>query len=558
MRLNFLFSLVFFFVILMSVSVAADYGPITMREGANIALDGGIIEKFQTKGFYSIEAFGADGSDSNGDGQAIQDCINYTNANGGGYIYAQPGTYLIDIRTKSATDSYNGQLLRMLSDVHLVGIPGKTIFKVADNMRTSTLSCPILMNYDHSAEIKNWSIDGIVFDGNEENNYIEPGWTSKYDGVGAARAANYSITNCEFRDITGYWCILIAYGNGTGVIENNHLTGILSNSTLMEDYSAIYASANNLKINNNVIDPSTKSENATGIELHASETGMANGNVIHNMSSGIYASSSNYHYGNGRLSYTITDNDITVNWIGVATWQNLDKPIDLITITNNKIEYIQTTSASLSNGIEITHHISGPVPWSVRNAIIRGNVIKSGTGANMQYGIQTRCLDRGIIEDNVILGSSEGGIMSYITNDSNTTPTELNINNNVIDGFGTSGIKSGVWVSILDNTQKIRISGNKLNASAADYGVRVYAGYAFTAAVTSLDNTVSGCTYPFRSSVLTGTILADTWGIAAPSVGQWSVGSMRRNSNPSSGGAAFWVCTTAGNPGTWKPCNLSS
>lgn len=47
-----------------------------------------------------------------------------------------------------------------------------------------------------------------------------------------------------------------------------------------------------------------------------------------------------------------------------------------------------------------------------------------------------------------------------------------------------------------------------------------------------------------------------TWGTAAPTTGTWAVKDRRWNSNPGGTAVAFWECTAAGTPGTWKAVNL--
>lgn len=42
------------------------------------------------------------------------------------------------------------------------------------------------------------------------------------------------------------------------------------------------------------------------------------------------------------------------------------------------------------------------------------------------------------------------------------------------------------------------------------------------------------------------------WGTAAPTIGAFNVGDRVYNLAPTAGGFAGWICTTAGNPGTWK------
>jgi hypothetical protein len=41
---------------------------------------------------------------------------------------------------------------------------------------------------------------------------------------------------------------------------------------------------------------------------------------------------------------------------------------------------------------------------------------------------------------------------------------------------------------------------------------------------------------------------------AAPTTGEWAKGDIVWNRDPTAGGYAAWVCTTAGTPGTWKTC----
>lgn len=45
---------------------------------------------------------------------------------------------------------------------------------------------------------------------------------------------------------------------------------------------------------------------------------------------------------------------------------------------------------------------------------------------------------------------------------------------------------------------------------------------------------------------------------AAPAAGTWAKGDITFNTAPDAGGAALWVCTTAGTPGTWKAVNCAA
>lgn len=44
-------------------------------------------------------------------------------------------------------------------------------------------------------------------------------------------------------------------------------------------------------------------------------------------------------------------------------------------------------------------------------------------------------------------------------------------------------------------------------------------------------------------------------GTSAPAAGSWALGDVMWNTSPSAGGPAFWICVTAGTPGTWKAVN---
>jgi hypothetical protein len=48
------------------------------------------------------------------------------------------------------------------------------------------------------------------------------------------------------------------------------------------------------------------------------------------------------------------------------------------------------------------------------------------------------------------------------------------------------------------------------------------------------------------------------WGTAAPTAGTYLDGDICWNTAPAAGGAAFWVCTTPGSPGTWKAVNCAA
>lgn len=48
------------------------------------------------------------------------------------------------------------------------------------------------------------------------------------------------------------------------------------------------------------------------------------------------------------------------------------------------------------------------------------------------------------------------------------------------------------------------------------------------------------------------------YGTAAPTAGTYKDGDICWNAAPAAAGAAFWVCTTPGTPGTWKAVSCAA
>ena len=472
-------------VLFIGISSSADYGPITMRENANITLDGGLIYKFQTAGLYNIEAFGADGSDSNGDGQAVQDALNYTNSVGGGILYAPPGTYLIDFRSYDANDVEPGNMLRMKSNVHLRGIPGKTVFKVADDMRNSTHSNCILYDFNASRNVHNWSIEGITFDGNLENNDVETGWTSTYDCIGANNASNYSITNCVFQNMVGRWAVFINIGSGTNYFQHNRIIGAWGNLSVVPDWTAVYLSGDNVFAESNLISPDAEPCNSsTGLEIHSAKIGIASGNVIRNTTNGIFMASDN---GDGVRFYA-RDNDLKISAAGIATWNFNGHVVDIADIRNNNIEYISDIGI-VGHGINIGHsHAANN--GHVKEAHVVGNNIISGTGKPV-WGITANDWVNLTVTDNTIFGPNKGGIV--VLNNYSVSSQYLTVDRNILRDCGTvaGGLNAAIWATIDWSVPYNRFNFNDVSGTAY-YGIYMFSDYTPSCNVTIKGNVADG------------------------------------------------------------------
>lgn len=468
-------------VMLLMVGAEARYSPgLEIAENENITLDGGQIINFQTTGIYNIQTFGADGSDSTGDGQEIQDAINYTNSAGGGYLFAPPGTYLIDFRSYDANDVVPGNMLRTKSNVHLIGVPGKTIFKVADGMRNSTHSCCILYDFNASRCVENWSIEGITFDGNIAHNDVQTGWTSTYDCIGANNAANYIIRNCVFQNMIGRWAIFNNVGTGTNYVKNNRVIGRWGNLSVVPDWTAIYLSGDDIFADQNLIAPDDEPCNSsTGIELHPTKTGTASGNIIRNTSCGIFLSSDN---GNGIRGW-IENNRLEISETGIATWNFGGNVIDLVDIEHNTISYIAKL-AWVGHGIDISH-THGANNGHTDNAYIHGNDIISIDGSPV-WGITSQDCINVTVSGNTVIGPNKGGIV--LLNNAALSSKYFTVDHNILKNCGQLpyGLGASIWATLQYNLTQIRIVGNDIQGGAA------YAAYVFSDNTPTVDVTIKG------------------------------------------------------------------
>ena len=124
---------------------------------------------------------------------------------------------------------------------------------------------------------------------------------------------------------------------------------------------------------------------------------------------------------------------------------------------------------------------------------------------------------------------------------------------NVMDDVGKSG--SGfTCMDIYGSAGTRRIERNTFRQSSASYaqnGIYERDGADFTIA---LNNEFSGMTNPQRKNATsTNSVMQRTvYGTAAPVSGSWNVGDKVVNKTPTAGGNFGWVCTTAGESGTWK------
>lgn len=79
---------------------------------------------------------------------------------------------------------------------------------------------------------------------------------------------------------------------------------------------------------------------------------------------------------------------------------------------------------------------------------------------------------------------------------------------------------------------------------------------AFVISIGDVAKSTSAGTGEFKKLLISGIEILS--GSGAPTTGEYLKGSIVMNNNPSGGGMAGWICTTAGTPGTWKTFGVIS
>lgn len=592
MKIINLFCLVVFFV-LINMSIGADSGPITMREDANITLDGGFIYKLQGSGMWNPVAYGAIPNDGIDDAEAIQDAIDAAEAAGGGIVIYPPGRF--DLNTSQST-SYNSTFLELGDNVSHVGFGrGVTVLRVMDSYRTAWRGTCIFGDLrgtgagDSNGFTKNWVIRDMTLDGNGQNNLITDSDitslenTSLGAGVYARRCSNSTIENVEFINITGANAlILTGYGDGyasTPEVTGNRVSNCVFRNMAndisgnnLSDHSTIYVGTKNTRVENNRLyaTETALDENMAGIEIHSPGC-FAEKNVVENYRNGIFVASDHAY---GGVSAWVRDNVLRTGTLGIAIW-GIGNYFDLIEISGNDIE---VDSDSPSDGYEygIIHGVDSGSIWNptlqdpTEELLIKNNKI-SFNGADIENstatGVQVwHSMDTDIV-GNIISNASAEGVAYYCNGAFDMT---VDVTQNIIN-FGMSNTSEYAHTGVLiytysDGSIRIgEVAGNSIMfdllrpGPGAGYGVQ--AGGDGWLNLTVKNNIYQDVTqYNTVGTPQSGSnIWAEYTAETAPASGLYSRGSVAWEASPAGGATPGWICTSSGSPGTWKAmASLSS
>lgn len=270
MKAIFLFYLVVVFVLMVG-SGGADYGPITMREDANITLDGGHIINFSTDLYVNVKEFGAVGDNSTDATASVNAAI----ASGDGKsitVYFPDGRYNIS----TLVIPEHGKVILQGSGWHgWYAIDGGSLLVHKSN----TTNAAIVWNNTGGAEGDSYLVIrdlGIIGD-----------QTSTGHGIYIKNGYNYFIEHCMVSGFVGANVYLDTCG--LGVISQNRIYYAKNNSTWDVGGAAIYAlDCGDWQITGNDIGNAVSDlDQCHGLYLPGS-SGQVIGNKIFNSKWGIY------------------------------------------------------------------------------------------------------------------------------------------------------------------------------------------------------------------------------------------------------------------------------
>lgn len=433
-------------------------------------------------------------------------------------------------------------------------------------LKWTTVNCLI-----DAQSIGNWTMDGIVVDGNYTA-YTPVGaetpWAIRMD-----QCNNITITNNIFRYL---FRIGVCVGHQSSnpcrniTIDNNvfHNIGYSTDPVPGFGNGVAVLSASFVKITNNWVYNITGNTNGTaGINLEP-----------------------------GDPTYTVSDIEIAFNKVTDCNCSGIQlymgHPTDFtgdrsnINIHDNSIKttgtfygiqctqfgytYIRDNFMEQTQGILVKR-------YKANKAYIEGNEILQVTSGG--YGIRIQDGIAGVVIDRNRLRNINGVAISVDMFDYTTTmdAKECLIQNNVITSVTGAGIAF--------NAGNFVISGNTLNgcSNASDYYIKGINGGVYQSVngyigentlVSSTGSIVAfiDCEGDLMNNVQIGnnayigpisttqktyiynttTRIPGAFMDSAPTAGTWKVGDIVWKATPAAAGYVGWICTTAGTPGTWK------
>ena len=566
-------------------------GVFIYREDNSSTNNGGTIFNGWTRqydGAVNVKWFGAKGDGVTDDTAAIQKALDYC---------LGASTNLNFTLAESFYAVYTPLLLRGGNGIKIAGVHSGSIIKALASMDSVIKSAERVDNID---------LDNIYIDGNNLSNYCLttnefycPYWnisncTFNYaietqlslqtfvtniskvttfrgnngfeiKGVGGGPSTSVTMTACYANQASLYgykfghvtYCTLnscacdatdIAYSfnNAYGVTMNSCGAERVNKFLKIFAYRGFVLNAPYILSAGTVASPPTNYL----IEFISGKNATISGVEIGSVRDGGYT----YLLGQTGLSYgseniTILDSSVSrANSFWVSNY-NFARPIKFLRDDATNKDVILTLSDSLSfrSIIEKTanYEINNIVTWQLEDGVydltvgnsllkgLKGNgvlIIRGNPLNNTLVTILSDYTDFGFLDCNVKVILRDLTISGLVGSGSNFRLKIDNSNNVVLDNTRIirGSVNAGTGIRLENCSKVLLINGSIISGS-------------FLTAPYTIDNSSK---------------LLIEKASSAPTSGKWIVGSKVYNSSPSAGGFTGWICTTAGEPGTWKGFGL--
>lgn len=432
-------------------------------------------------------------------------------------------TYLVtpDVHVSGISGSPVHSCFAVKDNMHLRGIPGKTILKIADGVSTDI--APLLHYFFASgASNQDISFEGITFDFNGVNNPISPGRPAVYNtyhqsamywGGTLGKVDNLIVNNCVFKTSPGTNIIVVSDNNFTGTLSDNIkiiFNYFIDNGWDTSDHTTVLLLAKNSEISDNVFTiPTLEIIVQNAIDVHGPYNTIRDNIVLDYISAiGITQNENLWDVHN----VDVHDNIISVYGIGVwlARHSSGVKDYYNISVHDNIIEindaaYMTGLGALGSYGIAIMPDLD------ICRIYIENNIIsKLGGTTYASYGIVAFPTALSTIYDLFIEGNkvdffTQGiSVPGFATNGS---IEDLHIKNNAITNCTVATVPAllphGIIIAPQSSPKRVRhayITGNTLiGINSSDTGI-FFAGDIYE--IDYRGNYVRGYTYDYIESGL--------------------------------------------------------
>lgn len=523
---------------------------------------------------FSVLDYGAVGDGIANDAPAVQLAINAVAALGRGTVVFPSGkTYFLNAQINFCDNlTIMGYGAKIVAGRSYAAI-NTPLFK---NFANSTLNVPGII-----LASENITVLGLTFDGADTGvpgglvpNVDMHGVILCFGGWTAGSGVNgVVVRDCTFTNFEG--APVFAYRSQNLDISDNYFENIFANATLSIGASIDCHEVDGAIISGNRIDHTSTGKSWHGIVVLDWDTGSKNVNVTNNVIRNLNGGDGISCEGNSPSAVNLDNCVIADNVISDCAGDGIgvDHCIEVI-VSNNTIRNVG------QNGI---------LAAATNTLIIDGNNLRgmsmSGVWAN---GIGLRAvITNNRIQDTGYLDANYQGEGIFLYNATGGNAVSAEIIGNYIKDTDACGIYCNMTHSVIqgnfinnfgrDNTatRDFGILGNGMVcdniviaiATHSSYGINIEDGCSVK------NNRVSGTfadgfyRVGFRNAIYSGSFISpnnlnyddDTkkivyWGSATPAATGtvWQVGDIIYNTAPTAGGSIGWVCTTDGNPGTWK------